>query len=92
MDPYGNIRFMAMTELGFKPEGPEVPRGKQHEYLARLFERTDVVVIDESHNFRTTNANRYKNLQKIVDWLVSNVVVQVVVGTCNAFVTLKWTQ
>lgn len=35
--------------------------------LKKLAERADVIVVDESHNFRTTNAQRYVNLFKLVD-------------------------
>ncbi len=70
--PFGTIHAIAMTELGFEPyiEGAENVgqslREKQ-ELVREFFERSNVVVVDESHNFRTTSANRYKNLHRIVE-------------------------
>ena len=69
---FGNIREMAMTELGFPPEGedeedaetPEATRKRRKE-ARRLWARASVVIVDESHNFRTTAAARYKNLLRI---------------------------
>ena len=69
--PFGTIHAIAMTELGFEPyiEGADNVgqsiKDKQ-ELVRELFERSNVVVVDESHNFRTTSANRYKNLLRIV--------------------------
>lgn len=70
--PFGTIHAIAMTELGFEPfvEGSEnVGHSlmEKQELVRELFERSNVVVVDESHNFRTTNANRYKNLHRIVE-------------------------
>ena len=67
--PYGSIYEIAMTELGFDPEGdgdtsPAALQEKR-ELVNRLFERAGVIVVDESHNFRTTNADRYKNMARI---------------------------
>jgi superfamily II DNA or RNA helicase len=70
--PFGTIHAIAMTELGFEPylEGSDNVsqslKDKQ-ELVRELFERSNVVVVDESHNFRTTSANRYKNLLRIVE-------------------------
>ena len=69
--PFGSIFEVPMTELGFDPIGnadEETPlqlQGKR-EQVQRLFERADVLVVDESHNFRASNASRYKNLMEIV--------------------------
>jgi SNF2 family DNA or RNA helicase len=69
--PFGTIHAIAMTELGFEPyiEGADSVgqslKDKQ-ELVRELFERSNVIVVDESHNFRTTSANRYKNLLQIV--------------------------
>jgi len=74
--PFGSIDEKAMTEFGFdleKLEGLlECDSGlseKECEYL-RLLQaytaRADVVVIDESHNFRTPSANRYKYLYRVM--------------------------
>lgn len=71
LTPFGTIHAIAMTELGFEPYEEEAEnigqslREKQ-ELVRELFERANVVVVDESHNFRTTSANRYKNLYRIV--------------------------
>jgi SNF2 family DNA or RNA helicase len=72
MEPFGTIHAMAMTELGFEPtdDGGEAENQslrKKRETVRQLFERCDVVVIDESHNFRTSSTNRYKNLHRIVE-------------------------
>ncbi len=71
--PFGSIHEMAMTELGFEPEDEEddgqdlsEKTAARREEARRLFERSDVVVVDESHNFRTTSAARYVNLFRIV--------------------------
>lgn len=69
--PFGSIFEIPMTELGFDPMGDadeETPQALQEkrELVHRLFERADVLVVDESHNFRTSNASRYKNLMEIV--------------------------
>lgn len=67
--PFGSVYEIAMTELGFDPGGdgetPPAALQEKQELVQRLFERADVIVVDESHNFRTTNADRYKNLAQI---------------------------
>lgn len=65
--PFGTIFEKYMTDLGFDAEeesNAESLRKKQEE-LRRLAERADVIVIDESHNFRSTNVQRYINLHKL---------------------------
>lgn len=69
--PFGTIHAIAMTELGFEPYEEETTiveqsASEKHELVRELFERSNVVVVDESHNFRTTSAHRYKNLYRIV--------------------------
>lgn len=69
--PFGSIYETAMTELGFDLSGaaddlPSPALREKRELVQRLFERADVIVVDESHNFRTTAADRYKNLARIV--------------------------
>ncbi len=61
--PFGNIHEMPMTALGFDPDDES---REDQELVHRLCERADVIVIDESHNFRTRSANRYENLYKII--------------------------
>jgi superfamily II DNA or RNA helicase len=69
--PFGSIFEIPMTELGFDPIGdademtPQKLQEKR-ELVRRLFERADVIVADESHNFRTSSASRYRNLMEIV--------------------------
>ena len=69
--PFGSIFEVPMTELGFDPIGnadEETPQQlkEKRELVHRLFERADMLVIDESHNFRASSASRYKNLMEIV--------------------------
>ncbi|MGI6295969.1 MAG: helicase-related protein [Armatimonadota bacterium] len=62
---YGNIKKLSMTDFGFDPEHcTDEGKCKRARDLAR---QADVIVIDESHNFRTTAANRYVNLFKIIE-------------------------
>lgn len=70
--PFGNIHEMPMTMLGFPPEGSEEEEDvldskvyERREEVRRLHERASVVVVDESHNFRSTSAARYQNLDLI---------------------------
>jgi superfamily II DNA or RNA helicase/HKD family nuclease len=67
--PFGTIHEKLMTDLAIdldeEPTSDKIAR-KQEE-ITRLAERADVIVIDESHNFRSTNAQRYINLYKIVE-------------------------
>ncbi|MFN3684525.1 MAG: helicase-related protein [Fimbriimonadaceae bacterium] len=69
--PFGTIHSMAMTELGFDPDADEPSHSstgiqEKRELVRQLHERTNVVVVDESHNFRNPGANRYKNLLEIM--------------------------
>ncbi|MBA3726133.1 MAG: DEAD/DEAH box helicase family protein, partial [Armatimonadetes bacterium] len=75
--PFGTIYEKNMTDFGFG--GDEVEEGEEGEEpptktdtqrqnerdLQKLVERSDVVVVDESHNFRSSISKRYKNLFKI---------------------------
>ncbi len=61
--PFGSIEQEAMTWFGFDHEEP--PEDKLR-VLNSLAERADLIVIDESHNFRTRFANRYENLFDII--------------------------
>ncbi|HSI72736.1 MAG TPA: helicase-related protein [Fimbriimonas sp.] len=66
--PFGNIHEKSMTDLGFDLEDDtttEAQQKKQAE-LKKLIDRVDVIVVDESHNFRSTNVQRYLNLKKLV--------------------------
>lgn len=66
--PFGSIYDIPMTSFGFDldEEKADEPTQAKIEQLRRLAERADVLVIDESHNFRKTSALRYKNLMEIV--------------------------
>ena len=69
--PFGSLYEVPMTELGFDflGDADETTPAKlqdKRELVTRLFERADVIVVDESHNFRASNASRYKNLMQIV--------------------------
>lgn len=68
-DGWGGIRSIAMTDLGFLPEDkadqgqpPSDSVRAKRAALRRLWRSADLVVIDESHNFRASAANRYRNL------------------------------
>jgi HKD family nuclease len=65
--PFGSIFEIPMTHLGFNPdeESSNEKIQEKTEELQRLAERADVIVIDESHNFRTPSVSRYKNLLEI---------------------------
>ena len=70
---FGDIHAIAMTSLGFPPSGEEAEEGpvsarvrENRDMVERLQARASAVVIDESHNFRSTSASRYQNLQAIV--------------------------
>lgn len=64
-EPFDSINEKPMTEFGFDLRDPEVDAAKLRE-IEGLAVQADVVFIDESHNFRTTAANRYKNLYGIL--------------------------
>lgn len=67
---FGSIKVAAMTDLGFEPASNQEEltpslRAK-HKRIRRWAEQADVVVVDESHNFRTSSAARYQNLMQVV--------------------------
>lgn len=74
LDGWGGLRVIAMTDLGFPPEEkskedadpPSEATLRKRKQVARWWRSADLVVIDESHNFRTSAANRYLNLYKIM--------------------------
>ncbi len=64
---WGRIHQMSMTDFGFEPEeksdgNPDPRIEEKWARNKRLMKQADVVLIDESHNFRTTSASRYINL------------------------------
>ncbi len=66
--PYGTIFEKSMTDLGFEVDEDTTSEAlaKKQAELEKLIDRVDVIVVDESHNFRTTNVQRYINLRKLV--------------------------
>lgn len=72
--PFGTIHEKCMTDLGFGSEEDEVTeqQDKKRREFERLIERVDVVVVDESHNFRTTNTQRFLNLKRLTQSLSAN--------------------
>lgn len=69
--PFGTIYEKAMTDLAFDAdeESPADSSLKKQRELEKLIERVDVVVVDESHNFRTTSTQRYGTLKRIAESL-----------------------
>ena len=68
--PFGTLCEVYMTELGFDFVGDadETTTAKlqdKRDLVDSLIEQADVIVVDESHNFRASNASRYKNLMRI---------------------------
>ncbi len=63
--PFGSLFEQPMTAFGFEADSDDPKANDNAELLTKLAERADVIVIDESHNFRTTSSARYKNLFKI---------------------------
>ena len=68
--PFGNVYPLLMTSLGFDPEegdGENEGLRERRELIRQLARRADVLVIDESHNFRATAASRYRNLYSVIE-------------------------
>ncbi len=59
---FSNIHAKPMTWFGFDGEDDE----DEQEQLREYAEQADVVIIDESHNFRNSATQRYKNLYAVV--------------------------
>ena len=59
---WGLLKVAAMTDLRFRTEGEGDDVEANRKRLRDLHERADVVIVDESHNFRKTNALQYGNL------------------------------
>lgn len=59
---FSNIHTKPMTWFGFDGKGDE----EELELLKEYAEQADVVIIDESHNFRNSASKRYENLYKVV--------------------------
>ena len=59
---YASLHHRPMTWFGFDPETDSQSREELEEYASQA----DVIIIDESHNFRNSASQRYKNLYEIV--------------------------
>lgn len=58
---FANVHSKPMTWFGFNEEDLE-----DEETLKEYAEQADVILIDESHNFRNSATRRYKNLYRVV--------------------------
>lgn len=66
---FGKLEAENMTWFGIDPKSDYVSEAKRQEFeeaFQDYCEDADVIVIDESHNFRTTNAFRYKQLETVL--------------------------
>jgi len=59
---FSNLKSRPMTWFGFDPEDDPENQADLEEYASQA----DVIIVDESHNFRTSSTQRYKNLYKVV--------------------------
>ncbi len=59
---YASLHHRPMTWFGFDPAEDE----EDAEDLAEYAAQADVIVVDESHNFRNSATQRYKNLYEVV--------------------------
>ena len=59
---YASLHHRPMTWFGFDPEEDPQDREDLEEYAAQA----DVIIVDESHNFRNSATQRYKNLYEVV--------------------------
>jgi superfamily II DNA or RNA helicase len=59
---YASLHHRPMTWFGFDPEEDPQAREDLEEYAAQA----DVIIVDESHNFRNSATQRYKNLYEVV--------------------------
>ena len=62
---FGQLVHTPMTWFGFDPRNGAAAEDKLAEIEA-YGRQAEVVVIDESHNFRRTDANRYVNILKML--------------------------
>lgn len=59
---FANLHSKPMTWFGFDPQHDE----EELEELREYAEQADVIIVDESHNFRNSATKRYQNLYKVV--------------------------
>jgi superfamily II DNA or RNA helicase len=59
---YASLHHRPMTWFGFDPEEDSEERDDLEEYASQA----DVIIVDESHNFRNSATQRYKNLYDVV--------------------------
>lgn len=64
--PFGHLHTRPMTFFGFPSASDHEAQTAAEKELQKLAKQADVVVVDESHNFRTTAAHRYVNLARIL--------------------------
>lgn len=62
---YKSLVHEAMTWFGFDPTSPRAAEDKAKDLL-EYWRQAQVVVIDESHNFRKTDSNRYANMLQML--------------------------
>jgi superfamily II DNA or RNA helicase len=55
-----------LDEFGIKADIVSQEEISRQEFDIRRYSHHDIVVVDESHNFRNSASNRYRNLQKLV--------------------------
>jgi superfamily II DNA or RNA helicase len=58
---FSNVHSKPMTWFGFDEDAEE-----DRELLNEYAEQADVIIVDESHNFRNSATQRYKNLYEVV--------------------------
>ncbi|AFY82878.1 helicase-related protein [Oscillatoria acuminata] len=56
-----------LDEFGIKADVLSHEEISRNEFDIRRYSNYDIVVIDESHNFRNSATNRYRNLQKLIN-------------------------
>lgn len=56
-----------LDEFGIKADVISHEEISRNEFDIRRYSSHDIIVIDESHNFRNSATNRYRNLQKLIN-------------------------
>ncbi|MCT7971121.1 helicase-related protein [Laspinema olomoucense] len=56
-----------LDEFGIKADVLSHEEISRNEFDTRRYSTYDIIVIDESHNFRNSATNRYRNLQKLIN-------------------------
>ncbi|NET16646.1 MAG: helicase, partial [Okeania sp. SIO1H6] len=55
-----------LDEFGIKADVVSQEEISRQDCNIRRYTKHDILVVDESHNFRNSNTNRYRNLQKLI--------------------------